>query len=168
VFTSKEALKSAWERAREGMMAFLSPGRRAMAWWEFDAEGLKYPGYDLERSTLWRADKLSADEKVTLEAEWKAEFDRAQPDDFTVNDGSDELLKGDCARAAHYRHHDIPRELVKRWTAAARRRARARGASSGATSGAESGAESEKVQENALDSASRIEGEEEEKIVTAE
>jgi hypothetical protein len=122
VFTSREELKSAWERAREGMMAFLSPGRRAMGWWEFDAEGLKHPGYHLERSTLWRAGKLSADEKVTLEAEWKVEFEAAQAPDFALNDGSGEILAGDCARAAHYRGADIPDKLVKRWGKAERRR----------------------------------------------
>jgi hypothetical protein len=50
------------------------------------------------------------------------EFETAQAPDFTLNDGSGEILAGDCARAAHYAHHDIPRELVKRWSAAARRR----------------------------------------------
>ena len=154
VFTSKEELKSAWERAREGMMAFLNPGRRAMGWWEFDAEGLRYPGYDLERSVLWRAGKLRADERLTLEREWRAEFETAQAPDFMLNDGSGELLKGDCARAAHYRHHDIPRELVRRWEVAARRRrARARGA--------ESGAASEAAQEKAPGAVSGIRGEEE-------
>jgi hypothetical protein len=122
VFTSREELNDAWERAREKMMASLSPGRRAMGWWEFDAEGLKHPGYDLERCILWRAGKLTADEKATLEAEWKAAFAEAQASDFMLNDGSGELLKGDCARQAHYHHHDIPRELIRRWEAAARRR----------------------------------------------
>jgi len=65
---------------------------------------------------------LSADEKVTLEHEWKAAFQEAWAHDFTLNNGSGELLRGDCARAAHYEHHDIPRELVRRWEKAARRR----------------------------------------------
>jgi len=124
VFTSREELEDAWQRARERMLASLSPGRRAMAWWEFDAGDLKHPGYNLERSTLWRKGLLSADEKTALEAEWKAEFERAQAPDFTVNDGGSELLRGDCARAAHYEHYDIPRELVKKWSAAQRRRER--------------------------------------------
>jgi hypothetical protein len=122
VFTSREELKDAWQRARERMVASLSPGRRPMGWWEFDAGDLKHPGYANERSTLWRADKLTPEERVTLETEWKAAFQEAQPDDFTLNDGSGEIFVGDCARAEHYCHHDIPRELIKRWTAAARRR----------------------------------------------
>ena len=147
VFTSREELKSAWERAREKMMASLSPGRRPCAFYEFEWSGRRPPYFE-EQSTLWRLGKLTPEEQITLEHEWKVEFDRAQAPDFTLNDGSDELLKGDCARAAHYRWADIPAALIRRWQAAARRRARARGASPA------------KVQENALDPASRIEGKE--------
>jgi hypothetical protein len=121
VFTSREELKSAWERARERMMASLSPGRRAAAWWEFEFDGRRPPYFE-ERSFLWRRGLLTPEEQITLEREWKVEFEKAQAPDFTMNDGSGEILVGDCARAEHYRHHDIPRELVKRWTAAARRR----------------------------------------------
>jgi hypothetical protein len=124
VFTSRKQLEDAWQRARERMIASLSPGRRPMGWWEFDAGDLKHPGYGSERSTLWGAGLLTDVERTTLEAEWKAEFATAQAPDFTLNDGSDELLTGDRARAAHYAHHDIPRELIRRWSAARRRRAR--------------------------------------------
>jgi hypothetical protein len=124
VFTSRQELKDAWERARERMMASLNPGRRAMAWWEFDSGDLKHPGYFRERSTLWRAGQLTTDEKTALEAEWKAEFDRAQAPDFTMNDGNGALLRGDSARAAHYEHHDVPGALVRKWSAARRRRER--------------------------------------------
>jgi hypothetical protein len=72
---------------------------------------------------------LTADEKATLEAEWKMEFTTTQATDFSMNDGSGEILRGDIARAAHYAHHDIPRELVKRWSAAARRRQARQGVS---------------------------------------
>jgi len=75
-----------------------------------------------------RDELLTADEKAELEREWKAAFQEAQPDDFTLNDGGGEILRGDCARAAHYAHHDIPRELLRRWEKAERRR-RARHAS---------------------------------------
>jgi hypothetical protein len=103
------------------MTASLSPGRRAAAWWEFEFDGIRPPYFE-ERSFLWRRGLLTPAEQNTLEVEWKIEFAKAQAPDFTINDGSGELLRGDCARAEHYRHHDIPRELVKRWTAAARRR----------------------------------------------
>ena len=152
-FCTREELVAAWAAGRDVVMRLWARGgRRPMAWWEFEA-AISYPGYGLERSVLWRANLLNADEKVTLEREWKAEFETAQAPDFTVNEGGGELLKGDCARAAHYAHHDIPRELVKRWTAAARRRrARAQGAASGAPP--------QKVQRNAPDVASSARGEE--------
>ena len=54
----------------------------------------------------------------------------AQSDDLTLSEGGGELLKGDCARTAHYAHHDIPRELVRRWSAAERRRRARQGVSS--------------------------------------
>jgi hypothetical protein len=94
-----------------------------MGWWEFEAGDLKHPGYFHERSTLWRAaGVLSEAERAGLEHEWRAAFEEAQAADFSVNSGDAELLKGDLARAAHYAHHDIPRELVRRWERAARRR----------------------------------------------
>jgi len=128
LFSSREHLERAWQRARERLLTISNPGRRPLAFYEFEFDGHR-PPYDTERSVLWRKGLLSADEKVALEAEWKAEFERAQAPDFTLNDGSDEMLVGDCARAAYYRWEDIPRELVKRWTAARRRRGRQQRAS---------------------------------------
>ena len=121
LFGSREELIGAWQRARERLLEGCQPGRRVMAWWEFDAGDLKYPGYDRERSMLWRANKLTEAERAELEREWKADFQEAQSGDFTLHDGSD-ILVGDCARAEHYRHNDIPRELVRRWEKAERRR----------------------------------------------
>src|SRR5262249_17200900 len=130
-FASKEELFAGWQRARERLVEQSRAGHRPMGWWAFDTD-LEYPGYYLERSTLWRMPGvISADERTVLEGEWKAEFAEAQDPDFTVNDGTG-ILAGDCARAAHYRHHDIPRELVRRWSAAARRRRRARATQSAA------------------------------------
>jgi hypothetical protein len=123
VFGSRQELEDAWQRARERLMVSLSPGRRPQAYYEFEYPDPR-PPYDLERSTLWRKDLLSADEKAVLEAEWREEFEKAQAPDFTLHDGSDEILVGDCARTAYYRWADIPRELIKRWTAARRRRER--------------------------------------------
>jgi hypothetical protein len=127
LFGSREELVAAWQRGREYIMRLWgSHGRRPMGWWEFEAGDLKHPGYFRERSALWRAGQLTEVERAELEHEWKAAFQEAQAPDFTVNASDAELLKGDCARAAHYDHHDIPRELVKRWEKAARRqRARA-------------------------------------------
>jgi len=150
-FDSREALEAAWTAARGELLGRANPGRRPQAFYEFEWPDPHRPPYAEERSTLWYRGLLVEAERLALEIEWKAAFREAQAPDFTLNDGSGELLKGDCARAAHYRHHDIPRELVRRWTAAARRRARARGAPPA------------KAQENALGVASVVEGEEEEK-----
>jgi len=120
LFGSREELERAWQQARERLLEGCRPGRRVMAWWEFEST-VPYPGYGSERSALWRMGLLSADEKDTLEREWKAEFETAQAPDFTLHDGTG-ILMGDCARAAHYRWADIPNTLIKRWSTAARRR----------------------------------------------
>jgi hypothetical protein len=121
VFASREELVDAWQRARERLMAMSNPGRRPAAFYEIEHPGVRR-SYDTERSDLWRKGLLTAEETVTLEREWKAEFAKAQADNFLVNDGSGELLRGDCARQAHYRWADIPRELIRRWEAVASRR----------------------------------------------
>jgi hypothetical protein len=120
VFTSREELYDAWQRVRERMLTSLSPGRRPQAFYEFEYDGRR-PPYDLERSTLWREGLLTEAEKIALERDWKAEFEKAQAPDFTLNDGH-EVLRGELAQAAHYRWADIPRELARRWTAARKRR----------------------------------------------
>jgi hypothetical protein len=120
-FASREALRAAWTAVRDELLGRANPGRRPAAFYEFEFDGLR-PQYGEERSTLWRMNLLSAEEKVALETEWKAAFAEAQAPDFTLNDGSGELLTGDCARAEHYRHHDIPYKLIRRWEAVARRK----------------------------------------------
>src|SRR6516162_9988417 len=77
-FRSREELVAAWEAGRAVVMRLWgSHGRRPMAWWEFDAGDLKHPGYDRERSTLWRAGVLTAAERAELELGWRREFDAA-------------------------------------------------------------------------------------------
>jgi hypothetical protein len=122
LFNSREELVAAWAACRDELLERANPGRRPQGFYEFEFSGPRRPPYDTERSTLWKMGLLRADEKAALETEWKAAFQEAQPDDFTVTDGPGELLHGDFARAAHYAHHDIPPALVKRWSAAARRR----------------------------------------------
>jgi hypothetical protein len=118
LFDSREELQTAWEQNRaEVMRLWGSHGRRPMAWWEFDAGDLKHPGYDLERSTLWRAGLLTEAEKTELEHEWRAEFEKAWAPDFMLNVDGRELLTGIRARAAHLRWADVPHELVAAWTA---------------------------------------------------
>jgi hypothetical protein len=119
-FDSREALQAAWAACRDELLERANPGRRPAGFYEFDWDGPR-PAYAVERSTLWRMGQLTADEKILVEHEWHREFQTAQAPGFSVNAGTGEILTGDCARAAHYRHHDIPTALIKRWTAAARR-----------------------------------------------
>ena len=123
LFNSREELVRAWTVCRDELLERANAGRRPAGFYEFEFDGRR-PPYGSERSTLWRMDLLSEAERAELECEWKAAFQEAQAPDFTVNDGSGELLRGDCARAAHYAWADIPRELVKKWSAARRRRER--------------------------------------------
>jgi len=110
VFSSPEELREAWERGRAVVMRLWgSHGRRPMAWWEFDAGDLQHPGYDRERSYLYERGVLSEAERAGLEVEWRQEFDVAQ-------------RRGAVERRAHHAFHDIPRELVRKWSASARRR----------------------------------------------
>jgi hypothetical protein len=110
VFRSREELVLAWQEHRDRVMALWgSHGRRPMAWWEFEAGDLRHPGYFHERSTLWRAGVLSDAERAELEAEWRQEFDAARE-------------KGARERREAFEHHDIPAELVERWSAQKKRR----------------------------------------------
>ena len=108
VFDTPEQLRDAWVRGRDVVMRLWgSGGRRPQAWWCFDAPGLglTWPGYDRERSTLWRAaGVLSEAERGELESEWKAEFDATRGMDVR-------------ARREHFAHHDVPDELIERWQA---------------------------------------------------
>jgi hypothetical protein len=122
LFNSREELVQAWAACRDELLERANAGRKPAGYYEFEWEGPR-PPYATERSILWRANKLSAEERTELEAEWKVAFQEAQAPDFTLNDGNG-ILTGDCARAAHYEHHDIPATLIKRWGTAQRRRER--------------------------------------------
>src|SRR6516165_1680133 len=80
------------------------------------AGDLKHPGYALERSTLWRAGVLAAEERTELEREWRTAFDAAHGMDAR-------------ARREHSEHHDVPPELIEAWTTARKRRRRQAAAS---------------------------------------
>jgi hypothetical protein len=124
VFPDRESLRAAWEQSRVALLRRAAPGRRPQGWWEFDApDGLTFPGIDRERSALWQAGVLSAEEQTILEAEWRDEFDRCMAHDFAIaRPWPDSLLTGHAARAEHLAWADVPRELVERWSAERRRR----------------------------------------------
>jgi hypothetical protein len=124
-FRTREELVAAWAQGRAVVMRLWGShgGRRPAGFYEFEWDGPR-PRYAVERSILWRVGQLSPGEREGLETEWKMEFERAQAPDFTLSEGGGEILRGDCARAAHYEHHDIPRELIRKWSAARRRRER--------------------------------------------
>jgi hypothetical protein len=68
LFCSREELQAAWAQYRgEVMRLWGSHGRRPMAWWEFDAGDLQYPGYDREKSYLYEAGVLSEAERAEVE-----------------------------------------------------------------------------------------------------
>ena len=120
-FRSREELVAAWEAGRAVVMRLWgSHGRRPAGFYEFEFDGPR-PAYNVERSTLWRAGVLSAEEKAELEAEWKVEFERAYAPNFFHHDGV-EVLHGEPAVQAHLRWADVPRELTRRWAAARKRR----------------------------------------------
>jgi len=117
LFGSREELEQAWQKHRDELMArWGSHGRRPMIWWELAAGDLKHPGYALERSTLWRAGVLAAEERTELEREWRTAFDAARGMDAR-------------ARREHSEHHDVPPELIEAWTTARKRRRRQAAAS---------------------------------------
>jgi hypothetical protein len=118
-FASPEDRRAAWLQHRDRLAGVLpsSPGRRAQAWWAFEAPaGLTF-NYDTERSTLFAHGLVSDEEREQLLAEWKAEFDKAQARGFALTLGPGEVLYGAAARRAHYCWADIPPALVREWTA---------------------------------------------------
>jgi hypothetical protein len=91
-------------------------GRRPQAWWRYEAP-FKYPGFSREKSALWEAGLLGAEEAAQLEQEWREEFVRSLAPDFSFHDGPRGILTGREAHIAHLVFHDVPAELVERWAA---------------------------------------------------
>jgi hypothetical protein len=101
LFGSPEELQEACEQARDAVLRlFGKPGRRAMAWWAFDASqlGLQWPGYDREQSYLFEMGILSETECTELVRFWRREFARSP-------------------RRDHHKWADIPKRLIREWTA---------------------------------------------------
>ena len=95
------------------MELFAHNGRRPLAWWRFEAP-FKYPGFNLERSSLWAAGLLGAAEARALEQDWREEFDRSREAGFTFQG-----LSGWDAHITYLVFHDVPPELAEAWAALA-------------------------------------------------
>jgi hypothetical protein len=120
-FASDEHRRAAWFHHRANLMGWWGKGgRRPMGWWCYEARemGLRYPGYEYERSVLWEANVLTGEERSQLEAEWRREFDRCWDDPhFFHCAGPDKNFTGDEARVQRLVWADVPPELVYRWLA---------------------------------------------------
>jgi hypothetical protein len=68
-FDSDEQRRTAWFRHLDQLMQWLAKdGRRPQAWWTYECpEGLRYPGYDRERSTLYQSGVLGEEEAENCE-----------------------------------------------------------------------------------------------------
>jgi hypothetical protein len=123
-FRDDDARRAAWIRHRGWFMARCRRGQRPQAWWDYECPIPRPDVYEYQKAALWEAGLLTPEERVELEGEWRAEFEQAQAPDFWLCFGG-ENLSGAAARRAWYRDRGIPRELVRRWGAARRRRERA-------------------------------------------
>jgi hypothetical protein len=117
-FDTVEMARRYWIENRARLMPLLAlDGRRPWGWWRFEAGDLRYPGRDLERSTLFAAGFLGAEEAAELLSDWRREFDRAHGPDFFHCACSGKILRGEAARHEHLRWADIPPALVDEWSA---------------------------------------------------
>jgi hypothetical protein len=90
-----------------------------MAWWEFDAGDLRFPGLDCESSTPYAANLLTADETTELMQFWRTEYGRANAPGFFYCEGPGKIFRGAEARRRHYEWSDIPHSLIAAWSAQA-------------------------------------------------
>jgi hypothetical protein len=122
-FRSREELHEAWLANRDRLMTLWAKhGKRPAGWWEFEAP---FPRpFEHEASALYEAELLTESESTELVARWRREFERAWRPGFFHCEGPGAFFHGTIARRKHYAWADIPRALVKEWTAQRRRRGR--------------------------------------------
>jgi hypothetical protein len=115
-FSSREAAAAAWAVHGERLFQrWGSAGRRPQAWWAFAAP-FPYPGFDVERSTLYENGLLTEEEARELEGYWREEFERTYRPEFFFCAGPGEIYRGEAARRKHFEWADVPAVLVERWT----------------------------------------------------
>lgn len=115
LFASREELFQAWLMNRDQMMAaWAKHGKRPAGWWEFEAPFPRPSGH--EQSALFEAGLLSTEERIELLDFWRRQFERAFEAGFVHHSGG-RMFKGAPARRAHYRWADIPKSLLREWTA---------------------------------------------------
>jgi hypothetical protein len=122
-FGSPAEVRIAWLKNRDRLLLMWSKnGKRPAAWWNFEAP---FPRpREREQSRLYEAGLLTEPERVELVAWWRQEFERAWDPHFFFCDGPGRFFEGAVARRKHYDWADIPRALVREWTARRRRRGR--------------------------------------------
>jgi hypothetical protein len=92
-FRDEADYKATWERHREHIMAGYRHGRRPIAWWVIEGP-CRYVGYNEERRFLFEHDLLGEEERASLLASWREDFERG------------------------WRWSDVPSELWAEWEAA--------------------------------------------------
>jgi len=112
LFSDNDARRRAWFENRDRLMGYWAcNGRRPQAWWRYESP-IPWPGFNLERSTLFAAGLLSPAEAFELEASWYEEFNRSLAPDFTFQG-----LTGREAHIANLVFHDVPAALAETWAA---------------------------------------------------
>jgi hypothetical protein len=112
-FSDDEQRRQLWVENRIRLMQlFAHNGRRPLAWWRYESP-IPWPGFNLERSTLWTANLLGTAEKRELEKHWREEFNRSMEPGFNY--------LGLTSREAHIAalvHCDCPVVLAEQWATA--------------------------------------------------
>ena len=105
-----EQHRQLWVANRDHLMAlFAHGGRRPQAWWRFESD-IAWPGFSLEKSTLWAAALLDEAERRELEASWYEVFNQSLEPGFSFQG-----LTGGEAHLEFLIFHDVPPELCERW-----------------------------------------------------
>src|SRR5262249_16061786 len=114
VFASDEERRAMWFRHRELIMTVQArAGRRPQGWWMYEAppDLVRRYDFDHEASILYTAALCSEAECAELLRGWRFAFEQARD------------IRDAAGRRAAYDEADIPKSLVRAWTAEHERRA---------------------------------------------